>query len=122
MFQEVSGLTVDLDSEEIVEGGENRFVHRLPKRTKYGELTLKRGLVTDSEVFKWCTNAIENFVFKPVDVNVSLLNEEHQSLVSWEVINAVPRQWSVSDFNANENTLVMETLKLDYQYFRILKQ
>jgi phage tail-like protein len=34
-FQTVSGLSVEYDMEEFKEGGENRFTHKLPGRTKY---------------------------------------------------------------------------------------
>ena len=60
-FQEVSGLSAELGTEEVVEGGENRFSHRLPTRAKYSNLTLKRGLLTESGLIDWCRNAIENF-------------------------------------------------------------
>ena len=49
-FQEVGGLSAELGTEELQEGGENRFVHRLPTLPKYGNLVLKRGLLTDSVV------------------------------------------------------------------------
>ena len=64
-FQEVSGLSAELGVEEVTEGGENRFPHRLPTRAKYSNLTLKRGLLTDSRLIDWCKNAIENFDFEP---------------------------------------------------------
>ena len=66
-FQEVSGLSRDLGVEQVVEGGENRFEHRLPARGKFGNLVLKRGLLTESGVIDWIKNAIENFEFKPAD-------------------------------------------------------
>ena len=121
MFQEVSGLTVDLESEEVVEGGENRFVHKLPKRTKYSDLTFKRGLVNDSEILRWCKNAIDNFEFKPSNIGITLLNEDHDGILTWNVVNAIPKQWSISNFNATDNSIVIETLKLSYQYFRTIK-
>ena len=43
-FQTVSGLSVEYDMEEYKEGGENRFVHQLPKAVKNSKLTLKRGV------------------------------------------------------------------------------
>ena len=43
-FQAVSGLSVEYDMEEFKEGGENRFTHKLPVRTKYADLVLKRGM------------------------------------------------------------------------------
>ena len=117
-FQEVSGLTSELGVEEIREGGENRFVHRLPDRGRYSNLILKRGLFVDSKLIDWCKMAIENFVFEPVTVNVTLLNEDHQPLAdAYSFVNAWPVKWAVSDFRAQQNALVIETLELAYNYF-----
>ena len=44
----MSGLSVEYDVEEFKEGGENRFTHKLPVRTKYADLVLKRGMLTGS--------------------------------------------------------------------------
>ncbi len=117
-FQEVSGLTSELGVEEVIEGGENRFAHRLPTRAKYANLILKRGLLTDSELIGWCEDAIESFIFNPATVNVTLLNEEHQPLSdAFSFVNAWPVKWSVSDFKAQDNSIVVETLELAYNYF-----
>jgi len=37
----------------------------------------------------------------------------------WEVIDAWPKKWSVSDFNAQENSIVVETIDLSYKYFKV---
>ena len=59
-FQSVSGLSVEYDYETFKEGGENRFEHKLPVRTKYADLVLKRGMLTDSSVIKWFLNAFRD--------------------------------------------------------------
>ena len=120
-FQEVSGLSATITPESIVEGGENRFTHHLPKRPEYTNLVLKRGLFTHSRITNWCRDAIENFEFSPVDVYVSLLNSDHLPVANWQVIGAYPVKWSVSNFNAEENSLAIETIELTYQYFKTLK-
>ncbi|MFD2163340.1 phage tail protein [Paradesertivirga mongoliensis] len=118
-FQSVAGLTVEYDTESFKEGGENRFEHKLPLRTKYPDLSLKRGMLTDSKVIKWCLDALQNREFKPAQINVILLNEEHQPLKTWNVYNAWPKKWSVSDLNAQDNSIVIETLELSYNYFTV---
>ncbi|QSB26521.1 phage tail protein [Flavobacterium sp. CLA17] len=120
-FQSVSGLSVDIETEEIAEGGENRFKHKLPVKTKYPNLTLKRGMLIDSAVIDWCRDAIENFSFKPVNLTIKLLDEEHQPLVSWNVVHAYPVKWAVEDFNAEESKLVVENFELTYNYFTLIK-
>ncbi len=119
-FQSVSGLSVDLETEEVAEGGENRFKHKIPVRTKYPNLVLKRGLLIDSDLIEWCRDAIENFEIKPINLTVMLLNEKHEALLTWSVTHAYPVKWVVEDFNAEENKLVIESLELTYNYFETL--
>lgn len=117
-FQSVSGLDQALTVFEIEEGGENRFKHRVPNRPSYGNLILKRGMLTDSKLIAWFRNAVEHFIFLPIDLRVTLLNESHEPLQSWTFRNAWPVKWSVSEFNAQENGLVSETIELAYSYFK----
>lgn len=117
-FQEVSGLTVTMESEPLKEGGENRFVHQLPVRTSYSDLVLKRGKYMGSGLLHWCKNALENFEFKPVNVMISLLNDDHLPLYNWYVINAIPKKLEISNFNAERSEVVIETMTLSYQYFK----
>jgi phage tail-like protein len=116
-FQEVSGLEVDMEMEQIKEGGQNRFTHSLPVRNRYTDITLKRGMFIGSGITLWCKNAIENFVFQPTNVLISLLNADHLPLQSWYVVNAIPKKWQVTSFNAQENSVAIESLVLSYNYF-----
>ncbi len=76
-FQSVSGLTIEYDTESFKEGGENRFEHKLPVRTKYADLSLKRGMLTDSKVIEWCLKAFEAREFKPVTSVKPILTPPH---------------------------------------------
>ena len=109
-----------METEEYKEGGENRFVHQLPTRTKYHNIELKRGMFMGSGILMWCRNAIESFNFQPTNLTIALLNEDHIPVAAWYVVNAYPVSWSVSDFNAMENKVVIESIKLQYNYFKIL--
>ena len=122
-FQEVGGLTQELDMEEVVEGGENRFVHRLPKRSKYPNLVLKRGVLLDSMLIAWLRHAFQSLevmpgVAEPTTITVTLLNEQHLPAgLTYSFIRAWPVKWTVSDFNAQQNTVLVETLEFSYNYF-----
>jgi phage tail-like protein len=118
-FQSVSGLSVEYDYESFKEGGENRFEHKLPVRTKYSDLVLKRGMLVDSSVIKWVIDAFQNRSFKPATITVTLMNEKSEPLRTWNVAHAIPKKWLVSDFNSTENGIVVETMELTYQYFTV---
>ncbi len=74
----------------------------------------------DSNLINWCLDAIESFIFEPIDLTVKLLNEEHEPLVTWNVVHAYPVKWKVSDLNAEENKIAIETIELAYNYFTLL--
>ena len=118
-FQSVSGLSVEYDYESFREGGENRFEHKLPVRTKYGDLILKRGMLVDSELINWFNRAFRDRQFEPSDISVILLNEKGEPLKTWKIAHAIPKRWLVSDLNSAENAIVIETLELTYRYFTV---
>lgn len=120
-FTEVGGLSFEQAGEEVPEGGENRFVQKYPGRAKYGDLTLKRGLLRKSEIWKWIERCTAELDIEPMDVNVTLLNENHEPLMTWRLVKAWPVKWSVSDLNAASNAFVVESLQLSYQMFTLDK-
>lgn len=123
-FKEVSGISVEMDTEEIAEGGNNRFKHRVPTTAKFSNLVLKRGLVTgSSELLNWCQETIQGGLVEtvtPKNIIVDLLDEEGEPLKSWNFVNAWPVKWSVSDLNSMNNEIVIESMEFVYSYFNEL--
>jgi len=119
-FQEVTGLSRELETEPVKSGGENRFTFKLPTRAQYPNLVLKRGLFLDSGISSWVNDAILNLEIKPATVIVTLLNDKREPLQSYKCVNAWPQKWSVADFNAQESRILVETMELFYQYFTII--
>ena len=84
-------------------------------------MILKRGLLVNSEIVTWIRECLEDYNIQPKNLYIKLLNDEHQPLLTWRIINAYPTKWVVSDFNASSNTVVVETLQFFYQYFKMDK-
>ena len=119
-FQAVSGLSVEIEPMVKKVGGENRFEYKLPVRSKYSNLVLKRGLSSNSKLIKWVKDSVETLEVTTATVLVTLLNENHEPLSTYRFVHAWPQKWSVTDFNAEESKLVIETLELAYQNFKIM--
>jgi len=125
-FQSVAGLDSSIDIETIKEGGENRFEHVIPTRRKFGPLVLKRGLLgpMSSPVANWLKRTFEGEpfdlatgkeAFQVIDtVNIDLLGEDHQPLMSWTLTNVWPRSWKIAELNAERSEVLIETLELNY--------
>ena len=122
-FQSISGLDVQIEKETLKEGGENRFEHSVPGRRKYTPLTLKRGILTpdDSGLTKWCQKAFQNMEITPLSrIDVELLNENHNILMQWELSHVWPISWKVGELNAERGEVLIETLELNYNYFKLV--
>ena len=116
-FSEVSGLAVKMETENVNEGGVNGFIRKFPKRASYENLVLKRGLMKGTDLITWIQKAINEFEFKPKSILVRLLDEKNAPTIQWSVANAYPVAVKISEFKAQENALVFETLELAYDYF-----
>lgn len=119
-FQEVSGIGSEVDLEEYVEGGENRYVHRLPKAVKHPKLVLKRGIAKmTSPLVIWCRSVFEGGFIAPIvpmPILVFLLNENKIPIRAWSFANAYPVNWEVEAFNSTKNEVAIEKIELSYNY------
>lgn len=120
-FQTVSGISAEVEVEEIREGGENMLVQTLPTRIVYDNLTLERGMVIGSLLNAKFDAAMSFMKFKPSNVLVILLNEKSLPLAAWTFHHAYPLKWTISDLDANENGVVIETMELHYSRFQSVK-
>jgi phage tail-like protein len=121
-FQEVSGLEQTMDVEELREGGENRFVHQLPKGVQQKKLTLKRGVAAlTSPLVVWCKATLEgglSIPIVPAPLLVNLLDGSALPVRSWLFNNAYPVRWDIDAFNSTKNEVALETIELAYQYMQ----
>ena len=117
-FQEVGGIAPEMETETYREGGENRYVHQLPKGTKSGRLTLKRGIASDeSKLVKWCKDVLEWGLSKRIEpqaLQVVLLDAEGLPVRSWAFDDAWPVKWSVDGFKSTKNEVALESIELVY--------
>lgn len=116
MFQDVSGINVQIETTDIQEGGVSS-VYKLPNRVKYENLVLKRGLLKGSSLYFWMKNSFSNFDFRPMDILVMLIDERGIPSVTWMFRKTYPVAVKISEFKSTENAVVIETLELAYNYF-----
>ncbi|PTN11654.1 phage tail protein [Nitrosomonas aestuarii] len=119
-FQEVSGISSEIDLESVVEGGENRYVHQLPKGIKHPNLELKRGIAPkDSPLVKWCIAVIEGEFIKAIEtrvIRVFLMNEEKKPIRGWLFDSAYPVKWEIESFGSTKNEVAIEKIIMNYTF------
>jgi len=113
-FSEVSGLEANVEFDEYREGGVNNFVHKLPKKTNYNNLVLRRGMTNSTALYKWHQDVIAGMI-KPKNVSIILLDSEKNEAKRWTFENAFPIKWTGPDLKADNNALAIESLEIVHQ-------
>ncbi len=127
-FQEAKGLSAEMETEMIYEGGESRFAHKVPKAVKYSNnLELRRGLITAQSLFgDWClehlaTGLNGKIVVKDLIVHLlDLGTAGGKPIMSWALARAYPVKWEIGQLDARKSEIVVETLVITYAYFTVL--
>jgi len=120
-FQKVSGLSTSVETTTIEEGGQNLYSQSVPKKIKYGNLVLERGVVVGSPLVIEFNRTMSLFKFTPSNVLVTLLDNTRIPIAGWLFLNAYPVKWSVSDLDATANAVVIETMELAYQQMQVMR-
>jgi len=123
-FTEVSGLAVEVQVEELQEGGQNQFVHKLPGRMKWPNIVLKRGVTKSDELFEWFAKTSgEGFSGNGNRLarrggEVVLVDAARKPLRRWEFLGAFPVRWKGPSFAASSNQVATEELEIAHHGFK----
>jgi phage tail-like protein len=123
-FTEVSGLSVQIDVEELAEGGQNAFTHRLLGRMKWPNLVFKRGMTDTDALFAWLLDfSGEGLTAKknkitPCNGKVSVLSAKGDVVRQWIIADAKPVKWSGPRLAASSRELAVEELEVCHCGFR----
>ncbi len=120
-FSEVSGSDITVDVVEYREGNEVRTTPRkLAGLTKYGNITLKRGVIGSFEMTDWLLSVASSNTAGPTgiqrkNITIQLLDDTGMPGPSWNIINAWPTHYTAPDLNGMGGEVAVETLELCHE-------
>lgn len=123
-FMEVSGLEVSVETEDVSEGGQNSYVHKLPGRMTWPNITLKRGVTQQDELLKWLNDSSgEKFAANGNKLTrksaaITLLDRTGKRLMSWDFVDAFPVKWTGPSFATSSSESPAESLEITHHGFR----
>lgn len=109
-FTECDLPDIELDIEEIKEGGQNDYPHQLPGRRKAARISLKNG-VGKSSLLEWYFSVLDGKIERK-NVTVALLDSLQDTVMVWELEGAFPFKWTGPQLRTHENTIAIQTLDL----------
>jgi len=117
-FQEVSGLDTVPQPIEYQHGDSRAFsVIKMPGLRKYGDVTMKKGVLkADNEFWDWF-NEIKMSTIKRKPVTISLLDEVGAPTMVWTLANAWLTKISGTDLKAQGNEVAVETIEISHEGF-----
>ena len=92
---------------------------KMPGIRKYGNITLKRGIIKkDNDFFDWLNTTKMNVVERR-DLVIKLLDEEHNPVMVWSVKNAWPTKIDAPSLKADGNEVAIESIELAHEGVKI---
>ncbi|WP_350282051.1 phage tail protein [Nitrosomonas sp.] len=118
-FTEVSGITMETDIVEYREGADTATVRKLPGLRKYGNITLKRGYTTNTELWDWRKSVIDGATERKSGV-IILLNEAREPALRWEFSEAWVSKYEGPALNATANEAAIESIEIAVEDVRLV--
>jgi phage tail-like protein len=124
VFREVSGLQVTVEVQEVAEGGQNSYTHKLPSRMSWPNITFKRGLTKSDALFDWLQKSSgEGFAGQGNALTrstgaITVLDYLGNRLRSFDLIDVFPVRWKGPDFSIGNTSPLEEELEIAHHGFR----
>ncbi|OJV26527.1 MAG: hypothetical protein BGO26_11420 [Actinobacteria bacterium 69-20] len=124
MFASVSGLQVSVQTEDLVEGGQNGYARKLPGRMEWPNIVLSRGLIQSDNLFDWFSKTSgEGFAaagnkLKRCTGAITAIGSDGSRMRSWNLTGCFPVRWKGPDFNVTSSDAISEELEIAHEGFR----
>lgn len=127
-FQECTGLEVEMDVQEYLEGGRNDGVIRRAGRAKYSPLVLKRGMFfsngqgVNRDFWKWLQGAVAGE--RPLaryDGIIQVMSEGETVVATWVFDRGVPLKIRGPELNAKTGEVAIEELHIAHEGLRLVE-
>ena len=126
-FQECNGLDIEMDVQEVIEGGRNDSTVRLVGRGKYSNIVLKRGMLFPdkgtvySELWGWLQSILAGVrpVARYSGVIEVLSADRRDTVATWTFDRGLPSKIAGPQLNAKTGEIAIEELTIVHEGLRL---
>jgi phage tail-like protein len=112
-FSEVVIEPTTTEAIEYREGNEAAHVRKLPGLTRFGNVTLKRGVTTSLDLVNWHLQVVRGEIANARrNVTIIVLDDAGNDIARFHVSDAWPIKYDPGDLNAKGNEVFIELLEL----------
>lgn len=113
-FAECDGLEQTMEVKTVREGGNNSVQVRLAGPVTYGQLTLRRGMTGNFDLWDWFAE-VQRSPWLRAAVEVTLLAPDRKERARFALGRCLPLKVKAPALNAREGTIAIEELQLAYE-------
>lgn len=118
-FAECDGLEMTMDVKTIREGGNNGRQIRLTGPINFGQLTLKRGMTSTFDLWKWIEKTLENPSLRADAEVVMLATDGATENARFVLSRCVPVKLKAPPMNAKDGVIAIEEFQLAYESLKL---
>ena len=120
-FREVSGLDAATDTVDYRDG-DGDTIRKLAGLKKFSNITLKRGITDDQDLWKWRSLVMDGKI-KGARKNgqIILLDDEGKEAAEWTFTDGWPAKWTGPSFNATANEVAIDTIEIAHEGLKRVK-
>jgi len=120
-FREVSGLDASTDAVDYREGDGDSIL-KLAGLKKFSNITLKRGITDDKDLWKWRSMVMDGKIKDArKDGQIILLDDEGNEAAEWTFTAGWPTKWTGPTFNATANEVAIDTIEIAHEGLKRVK-
>ena len=114
-FSEVSGLESETAVIEYRVGNEKvNWVRKLPGLTRFGNITLRRGVTQDADLWNWRKEIVDGEIDRRNGA-IILLDDKRNEVVRWNFRNGWICKWVGPTLNAKANEVAIESIEIAHE-------
>jgi len=118
-FRECSGLESSQNAKEYREGTDkNLALRKMPGLNTHSDITLSRGITSDSKLWEWRAKAMKGMVERH-NISITLLDDLGNPKITWNLFECWPTKWTGPSLNATSDEVAIEQLTLAYERIEV---
>jgi phage tail-like protein len=121
-FSDCDGLDMTMEPKTVREGGNNLRQIHLAGPVNYGQLTLKRGMTTNLDLWKWfkaAAGGVQNGRGTLAQGVVLMSDASNTPQLRFELMDCLPVKIKAPAFTAKDGAVAIEEMQIAYSSFTV---
>ena len=123
-FTEVGGIGSENEviEHKVTDENGHDHVHKIPGRMKWNDVTLKRGITDNLQIWDWRDQVIQGKMEKArQNCSIIMFDREYKPAAQWDFVAAWPVKVTGPEFKSDSNDYGIEELVLTHEGMKRVK-